>query len=169
MKPKILIISHGRWGKDTVAEMLANHGVKFQSSSMAAAEIFIYEELKAKYGYTSLEECYNDRNTSDAMRAEWYGLICRYNSQDKARLAKEIMKNNDCYVGMRDLAEIEACVEQGLFDLIIWVDASRRLVYREPETSFKIDSSHADIIIDNNGTLEDLKKRIDRIVKVILK
>ncbi len=162
---KLLIIAHKRWGKDTLAELLKEQfGFKFKSSSQAAAEIFIYDELKEKYGYTTPEQCFEDRVNH---RAEWYNMICDYNKDDKARLAKEILERSDCYVGMRDRDEITECIKQGLFDLIIWVDASERLPLESPD-SFNIDKSCADIIIDNNGTFEEFKARVARIGKIIV-
>ena len=98
-------------------------------------------------------------------RDEWYNLICDYNIDDKARLAKDIIKKADCYVGMRDRGEIEECMKQGLFDLIVWVDASERLPL-EPADSFNIDKSCADIIIDNNGTEEQFRVRVKRLGKI---
>lgn len=154
---KILIIGPMRWGKDSMAEILNKHfDFTFESSSMAASKIFIYDALKEKYEYVSPEECFSDRVNH---RAEWYNLICDYNKEDKARLAKSILKNSDCYVGMRDRAEIDECLRQNLFDLIVWVDASERLPLEDP-SSFNIDKSYADIIIDNNGTLEEFERRV---------
>lgn len=165
MKNKILIISHQRFGKDTMAELLNKHfNFNFESSSMAASKIFIYDALKNKYGYKSLEECFIDRVNH---RAEWYNLICDYNKNDKARLAKKILEYSDCYVGMRDRAEIDECVKQKLFKLIIWVDASERLPLEDP-SSFNIDKSYADIIIDNNGTLEEFEKKVYNFGKLFL-
>jgi glutaredoxin len=162
--PKLLIISHKRWGKDTFAELLEKYyGLKFKSSSLEAANIFIYDELKGKYNYQTPEECFEDRINH---RGEWYNMICEYNKDDRARLAKDILKNSDCYVGMRDRDEIDECIKEGLFDLIIWVDASKRLP-PEDKDSFNIDINCADIIIDNNGTLEELEKRVKRLGKVL--
>ena len=164
--PKLLIISHKRWGKDTLAEILnENFGLKFKSSSQSAADIFIYDELKDKYGYKTPEECFEDRMNH---RPEWYRMICDYNKDDKAKLAKGILEHSDCYVGMRDREEIDLCVKQGLFDLIIWVEASQRLP-EEDKDSFNIDKTYADIIIDNNGTLDDFKKRVIRLGKTLFK
>jgi len=157
--PKLLVISHKRWGKDTFAELLEKHyGLKFKSSSLEAANIFIYDVLKNKYRYKTSEECFEDRVNH---RAEWYNMICEYNKDDKARLAKDILNSSDCYVGMRDKIEIDECIKQGLFDLIIWIDASKRLP-EEDKDSFNIDISCADIIIDNNGTLDDLEYKVKR-------
>lgn len=161
---KLLIIGHARHGKDTVAEILLNYyGYQFKSSSEQAAEIFIYEELKEKYGYQNFQECYIDRMNH---RAEWYNLITNYNQPDRAKLAKEILKSVDCYVGMREREEILECVKQKLFDLIIWVDRSEHLPL-EPADSFNIDKSLADIIIDNNGSLSDLKRKVIRLGKLL--
>ena len=163
---KYLIISHKRWGKDTLAEILNKHfGMKFASSSQTAADIFIYDALKEKYGYNNPLECFEDRINH---RAEWYNLIKDYNKDDRARLAKEILNYTNCYVGMRDREEIDECVKQGLFDLIIWVDASKRLE-EEDKSSFNIDKSYADVVIDNNGTLDEFKERVIRLGNVLFK
>jgi|ERR1035437_649053 dephospho-CoA kinase len=163
--PKLLFLGHKRHGKDTMAEILnQNFGLKYISSSQAAADIFIYNELKVKYSYKSPEECFEDRVNH---RAEWYELICWYNKEDKAKLAKQILTNSQCYVGMRDREEITECIKQELFDLIIWVDASERLPLESPD-SFNIDKSCADIIIDNNGTFDEFKTRVARVGKIIV-
>jgi hypothetical protein len=74
--PKLLIIGHARHGKDSMAEILQeNFGLKFKSSSEAAAEIFIYDVLKGKYSYKTPQECFKDRVNH---RAEWHQLICEY-------------------------------------------------------------------------------------------
>ena len=163
--PKLLVISSARWGKDSFGEILRdNFGFTFTSSSQAAADIFIYDRLKDKYGYLTPEECFIDRMNR---RAEWHQLICEYNIDDKAKLAKEILKKSDMYIGMRDKEEIKECIKQGLFDLIVWVDASKRLP-EEDSSSFNIDINCADIIISNNGTYDEFKDRVLRLGKTLL-
>lgn len=163
---KFLVIGHARHGKDTFAEILEEvFGLKFESSSQSAADIFIYDELKDKYGYTTPEECFEDRVNH---RAEWKTMICDYNSPDKAKLAKAILERSDCYVGMRDYDEIAECLKQDLFEIIIWVDASERLELEDP-SSFNIDKSVAHVMIDNNGTLEQFRERVVRMGKLLLK
>jgi hypothetical protein len=150
--PSLLIIGNKRHGKDSLAEILSDKfDLKFKSSSQACADIFIYDKLKLKYGYNTPEECFEDRVNH---RQEWYEMICDYNKGDKSRLAREVLKTTDCYVGMRDRTEIEECLKNKLFDLVIWVDASDRLPLEDKE-SFNIDKSCAHIILDNNGTYNE--------------
>lgn len=165
-KITLCLIGNARHGKDSMAEILKDEfGIQFESSSKTAADIFLYDLLKEKYGYKSYEECYEDRVNH---RQEWYEAIKEYNKNDKARLAKEIVNKTGFYVGMRDREEIDECIKQGLFDLIIWVDASRRLP-DEPKTSFNIDKNCADIIIDNNSTYEEFYEKVVRLGKTLFK
>ena len=163
---KICVLGHMRSGKDSLAEILNEEfGLSYKSSSLAAAEIFIFNVLKYKYKYQTLNDCFEDRVNH---RAEWHKLICDYNKTDKARLAKDILENSNCYVGMRDTEEINECIKQKLFDLIIWVDASERLP-EEDKSSFNIDKSCTDIIIENNEDYETFKNKVIRLGKVIFK
>ena len=156
---KLCIIGSMRMGKDSMAEILRDEfGMTFESSSQSAADIFLYDLLKEKYGYETSEECFEDRHNH---RQEWYEAICEYNKDDKARLANGIVERTGCYVGMRDREEIKECIKQGLFDLIVWVDASDRLP-EEPATSFNIDRSCADVIIENNGTYKEFYEKVLR-------
>lgn len=153
---KTLIIGHARHGKDTVAEIIREeHGLTFESSSQAAARIFLYDVLKEKYGYQSAEECFEDRVNH---RAEWYDLICEYNREDKTRLAREILKTSDMYVGMRDREEIETCIDRKVFERIIAVYDHRKP--KENRSSFNMSLDVADDIILNSGTLEDLREKV---------
>jgi dephospho-CoA kinase len=164
--PKMLIIGHARHGKDSLAEIMRDEfGYTFQSSSQAASDIFLYAALKDKYGYQTSEECFEDRVNH---RAEWKQMICDYNVDDRARLAKGILEKSDCYVGMRDWEEIDECKRQGLFDIIIWVDACERLPH-EDASSFNITKDCADIIIENNTDFEAFRERVIRLGKLFLK
>lgn len=154
---RLCIIGHARHGKDTVAELINKHYfLKFKSSSEAASEIFIYDALKDKYNYKTPIECFEDRINH---RKEWHDLICEYNSKTPYRLAKNILKNNDMYIGMRSDIELTACKKLNIFDLIIGVYDNRKL--EESKESFNIDFwNQCDIIIPNCGTLEELEERV---------
>lgn len=158
--PKIVVTGYADHGKDTVAEML---GLPFASSSLFVCERAVLPVLGPKYGYATAEECHADR---DAHRQEWYQLIYEYNAQDKARLARELFAENDVYVGWRHIEEFEAGRNEGLFDLAIWVDASKRKP-PEPDSSITIGPEDCDIVIPNNGSEWELARRVARVAKML--
>jgi dephospho-CoA kinase len=153
--PKLLIIGHGRHGKDTVCEILRDrYGFRFQSSSEFCAQKFIYNELRHKYGYTSYEQCYQDRHNH---RSKWYNMIHAYCENDYARLGRDIFAENDIYCGLRNKSEFYAMKNTGVFDYCIWVDRSDHLPL-EDRSSMNLEIWMADYVIDNNGDLEDLHR-----------
>ncbi len=164
-KPKLLVLGHARHGKDTVAEILRDHyGYSFASSSLFAAEKCVRPALAAcGVTYASLEECYADRANH---RGFWYEAISAYNGGGRSRLAEEILKGHDVYVGMRSNAEYLA--SRSLFDYVLWVDASKRKPL-EPEASFNIPFDHSWMIqVNNNGTLRQLNAEVYRIMQFLL-
>ena len=162
--PKLLIIGHGRHGKDTVCEMLRNkYGYSFESSSQFCSKLFIYNQLKDRYGYANEEQCYADRHNH---RAEWYDAICNYNVPDASRLGREIFRAHDIYCGLRNKREFFAMKNTGVFDYAIWVD---RIDHLPPESkdSMSLEQWMADFTIDNNGTLSELEFNVDQLINYI--
>ena len=104
------------------------------------------------------DECFEDRINH---RTLWYEIIKEHNREDLARLGREIFQENDIYCGIRDREEFLACKKAGLFDVSVWVDASDRLPPEDPK-SISVLKSDANIIINNNGTLEDLKSEVSQ-------
>ena len=161
MKSKLLVIGHGRHGKDTVCEILRDkYDYSFESSSQFCSKLFIYNQLKDKYGYTSEEQCYADRHNH---RAEWYDAICDYNVPDAARLGREMFAAYDIYCGLRNKREFFAMQNTGVFDYAIWVDRSNYLM-PESKDSMSLEQWMADYTIDNNGTLEELEFNVDQLI-----
>jgi dephospho-CoA kinase len=162
MKKKLLVRGHGRHGKDTVCEILRDkYGYSFESSSQFCSKLFIYDQLKDKYGYDNEEQCYADRHNH---RAEWYDAICDYNVPDAARLGREIFKAHDIYCGLRNKREYFAMKNTGVFDYAIWVDRSDHLP-EEDSSSMSLQQWMADYTIDNNGSLDELRFKIDQLMK----
>lgn len=154
MRKKLMIIGDARHGKDTVAELLRDiFDYTFTSSSKAACELFIFDKLKDKYGYKSVDECFEDRVNH---RSEWYDIISQRGEKDPTGLSRYILENNDIYVGCRNPNEFYAAKDEGLFDVAIWVDASKRCA-PEDKSSNKMEPYMADYIIKNNGDIEDLE------------
>ena len=163
-KLKLLVIGHGRHGKDTVCEILRDkYDYSFESSSQFCSKLFIYDMLKDKYGYANEEQCYADRHNH---RAEWYDAICDYNVPDAARLGREIFKAHDIYCGLRNRREFFAMQNTGVFDYAIWVDRSIWLPL-ESRDSMSLEQWMADYTIDNNGTLKDLEFNVDQLMSFL--
>lgn len=159
-KPKILILGHARHGKDTVAEMLRDHhGYSFRSSSLFLAEKVVIPELEARgIFYDDFQKAYEDRKN---LRAEWREIIAAYNTPDASRLATEILAEADIYVGMRTKEELAA--SRHLFNLVVWVDSSARNVPAEPPSSMSIQRDAAMQLIENNGSLDALLRKVDQL------
>jgi hypothetical protein len=163
--PKLLVIGHGRHGKDTVCEILRDsYGFSFSSSSQFCSKLFIFDQLKDQYGYDTEEECYADRHNH---RAEWYDAICDYNVPDASKLGREIFLKHDIYCGLRNKKEYHAMRNTGVFDYAIWVDRSNYLPL-EDSSSMSLEQWMADFTIDNNGTLVELYFNTSRLINYLL-
>ena len=155
--PKLLVIGHGRHGKDTVCEYLnEKYGFDFKSSSKFCSERFIFDMLK------------DGMKIAEEMEEEWYNAICDYNVPDPARLGREIFAAHDIYCGLRNKKEFHAMKNTGVFDYAIWVDRSDYLPI-ESKDSMSLEQWMADYTIDNNGTPEDLHFNINELMHHILK
>lgn len=163
VQPKLLIVGHGQHGKDTVCEILSVSGFTYKSSSKICSELFIFQQLKSKYGYATERECYEDRHNH---REEWYDLIEAHNTPDAAKLGREIFSRFDIYCGLRSDREFFAMREQKVFDFSVWVNRSR-ILPPEPESSMKLKREWMDYEIDNNGTLSDLPGSVSKTMKTM--
>lgn len=154
---KILVIGHARHGKDTVCEMLRDsYGYTFEASSLFCAESVIMPWFARKGApYASVEACYEDRVN---WRSEWHDAIAAFNTP-KSRLGRAIWSQYDIYAGLRCNREWAALKNERCYDVAIWVDRSH-VASPEPWSSMKLEPWMADFILDNNGTLAELKQSI---------
>lgn len=168
---KLLIIGHGRHGKDTVAEILSKKAnFKFVSSSLFMAERVIFPWFQKEFPnlYQTVSECYDDRHNH---RSVWYDLINGYNKKptlDFARLGRAIFEDYDIYAGLRNTQEFQILKQTKTYDICVWVDASQRLPL-EDKSSMTLEPWMADYIIDNNGTVEELEYNVDIFHRYVLK
>jgi hypothetical protein len=95
---------------------------------------------------------------------EWYNAIRAFNEGDESRLSAAIFAEFDMYVGIR--SRIEFLASKGLSDLAIWVEAAERVPQVDP--TCKILATDCDIILDNNGTEEELIEKTERLFALIL-
>jgi hypothetical protein len=171
-KPKIMLMGYGRHGKDTVAEYLKEkYGYTFSSSSWEAAK-HIFPVLRHIFGYKNVQECFDDRHSQITnedsgevyeMRDVWHDAIKLMVAYSNTGLSRAILEVNDIYVGIRCKDEFQAAKDAGLFDYVVWVDASERHP-PEPSSSCTVGPHLADVVLDNNGTLEDLYNSIDKMI-----
>lgn len=152
----ILVLGHGGHGKGELCKLLSElYGAECMSSSRAALP-HIFPTLNAislawvGEPFTSPEHAHASRHRS---RELWRELIALYNAPDKTTLAREILAQADVYDGMRCAEEFAA--SRHLFDYVVWVDASARVGTVDPTLTISRDV--ADLVIDNNGTLDDLR------------
>jgi hypothetical protein len=159
-KLKLMVCGHGRHGKDTFCEIIANLGYTYITSSLMAAEV-VFEAMNGKYGYSTYMDCFEDRH---AHREEWFNIISNYNKYDKTRLSALIFSRYDVYAGIRNKTEFLAGQDMDLFNLSIFIDASKRLP-PEDITSNEITGDMCDMVIHNNGTEEEFINRVHAIFR----
>lgn len=153
-RPKLLVLGYARHGKDTVCEMLRDeYGYSFQASSVFCAERVVFPALRDRY--QDARQCFEDRHNGNN-RAVWYDLIKAYAEPDPARLCREILAEYDIYCGMRGSRELWAARNSGAFFQSIWVDRSHH-VAAEDRSSCTVEPWMADHVLDNNGSLDDLR------------
>lgn len=165
-KPKLLILGYARHGKDTVAEMLRDdYGFNFMSSSEFVAREIMWDNWGVAV-YPTFEEMFADRVNH---RTLWMQMISAYNTPDKTRTASTMVNRDgyDMYVGMRRLDELKACREARIFDAVIWVDRSQFLEPEIGSMDITMGNSNYDYLIDNNGSLEELKTKVEKLIHQI--
>lgn len=168
--PKLILVGHGRHGKDTACEYLRDKfGFKFGSSSEFCAEHVVMPWMHAytSLRYDSWEDCFEDRHNGDN-RANWYNAITAFNTPDKSRLGRAILERNDIYNGLRNRAELWAMQATGLVDAVVWVDRTDH-VPLEPRSSMTIEPWMADFHVDNNGSLDELERNLFRLAERLIK
>jgi hypothetical protein len=155
---KLMILGYARHGKDTACEILCRHfDLRFESSSHFVGRKAVWPLLR--YKYENFEECYRDRGSSPETRTFWFEEITKYNTPDKARLARELYAEYDIYCGLRNQQEFEAVKAEGLFDWCLWIDASKRLP-PEGTGSCTVRPNDADFVVSNNDSLDNFQHRL---------
>lgn len=152
-RPKILIIGHGRHGKDTAGELMRDLlGFRVVSSSAFCAQKAVFPLVADLY--PDWQACYADRANH---RDLWFHAIRAYNLRPGPMLVQQILEHHDSYTGMRSRAEFERA--RPFFDLVVWVDRSDH-VPPEPGGSMELTAGDADWVLDNNACLDHLAGQI---------
>lgn len=170
--PRLVILGHGKHGKDTACNYLRNKfGFQFVSSSLFVLHTAVWPYiLRSSYAsrWKTPEEAFVDRNSCPQIRAMWYTAISLYNADDPARLTRELFEaGNDIYCGLRNVREFSAARDRRVFDFSIWIDASLRLPL-EPPSSITVTPQCADFVVSNNTTPEDFERRLYALMQGVL-
>lgn len=134
--PTILILGHADSGKTTLATKLAQLlNLKYMDSSWFCAEHVVLPAMR-EHGrfYHDAKACHDDRSNC---RELWRQIISAW-CQPKDKLAIELLKVSDIYVGQRSLDEYRA--SKGMFDFIIYCDAGNRVQSLDPSMQIAYDS-----------------------------
>lgn len=160
----VILTGFKEHGKDEACKLLGELGLTSISSSWYACQKFIFDTLKEDFGYATAQECYDDRKDK---RELWFRLIRDYNDDCLTRLADEIFEEGfDIYNGMRNREEFEAIKQKYPDLMVIWIDASERKPAESSESmELTVDDAH--MIIDNNGTIEQLADQVRAVYDVL--
>lgn len=176
--PKIFVVGYGRHGKDTVCEMLRDmYGLTFGASSWVMAERLMLPYFNSHPhlpSYQSVEECFNDRHGISSYkddygqpliaehRAVWYNQIKAFNDENGlSALGRIIADKFDIYAGIRNHEELQACLDEGVYETAVWVDRSAHMP-PEDVSSCTVTRDMAEYVIDNNGSLDDLRVNVQK-------
>lgn len=147
-KPLVLAFcGYGRCGKDTACEWLRDHTkLVFNGGCSWTASPYMAMRLSRELGReVTVEDAY-DRRHADRMK--WYTYMNEYRRDDPARLIRDCLVHSNIICGIRDREELLAAREEGLLDLIIWIE---RDVPTDETVTYTVDD--CDIILRNQHSL----------------
>jgi hypothetical protein len=154
---KLLIVGHGRAGKDTACEYLS------QITSLRNAGTtskYLCKHVAQALGLSE-EEAYRRRHESNEMRQTWFKIGNQVRENSPTTLLREALMHGEITGGVRDIAEIVGAREEKLVDLIIWVE--NRRVPPDPTVTFGVEE--CDIVIPNHGSLDEFYYRLWRLAQ----
>jgi hypothetical protein len=158
---KVLVVGPGKSGKGIACEILNQiPDVCYCGSTSEVISAQIAEEEGRPF-----EDVHIERNVSDESRMRWYDkgrLMCTDNPSRLIEICYEKgLEDSDDYNvlvcdGCRSQLEIFDALSRGVVDVILWIDRDGL----PPDPSLKFGKEVATTIIENNGTIEDLRKSL---------
>ena len=150
---RVLFVGWGRSGKDEAAQFAERHlGLRYGgSTSWAAKELVAL--LLGVHPMSAWEQRHANRQT-------WKDYLDVLRENDPTLLIRRALDTGDITSGIRDKVELEAAVNEGLFDRIVWVE--RTGTPKDPTVTF----SGEDVVrlggtvIENFGTLRDYHRKL---------
>jgi hypothetical protein len=155
LHPKLLIMGHGRCGKDTAAlYMMQKHGYRWNGS-------FSWHMLPhmAELLHLPQQIAWDTRHKH---REIWRDEINEYRRGDPSRLMRAVFAKADIGSGPRPRVEFEAAKREAIFDYAIFIDKDVPV-----DPTFEMTRDDADYVIDNNMSFEHLYAQLDHVSQIL--
>lgn len=153
MSKKILLVGYGRAGKDEGLNYLA---ALTRLRNAGCTSVYLAKYVARELGISE-SEAYQTRHQR---RDEWYRIGNELRANDPGILLREALANGPLTGGVRDLEEIVEARRCNLVDLIVWVEN----VLVPTDNTVKFGPEHCDVIVQNNGTLDEYQDKLRRLV-----
>lgn len=145
----------GRSGKDEAALWFRHHCRLAYNRSTSAV---ICPHIAADLGISEAEAWARRHADRDLWHRK--GIALRH--ADPAALVRDVLRDNDLVVGVRDGDEIRAAREEGLVKLLIWIDRDV-----PPDPTLQYGPEECDVRLDNRGDLAAFHRRLDRLARAL--
>ncbi len=150
-KPVLAFVGHGRSGKDTACELFRD---RFGGRFAGGCSFTVLPHIAADLGKTP-EQAFAERHLD---RMFWYEWCNRYRAQDPARIIRESLAHSGVICGVRDRLELLTAMDEGLIDLVVWVERDV-----PPDPTLKIHLADADIVVRNDASQDVYERRLARL------
>lgn len=161
---KIGICGLGRAGKDTAAEYLASiTPLVYTAGTSYWARHIVFRSLPwwKRLWYWNADRCWRIHRHKD--RGYWAKKIGEYNQEDPVQLYRDCLTEQNFLTGVRWKHEFKALQRAKLCDLWIWIERPGCV-----DPTCEIQPWDCDIIVQNNGTLEEFKARLNDLKELLL-
>ncbi len=145
---KIIVIGYTGSGKTVVSNMIAE---QMGGKSIACSDFIISDFART----SMINEAFVIKH-KHAFRDQLFNFARDKQLKDPLVYIRQPLNEYDVLSGVRNKDELKAAKEAGIVDLIVWVN--RHGAHRNATDN--LDVSDADIIIQNIGTLEELRSKI---------
>ena len=162
--PAVGVVGYGRHGKDTVAKLIHQHSNLGYagSTSDVVAPYLAYAVGK------DVASVFAERHDYRHFWFDWCNEFRReYAETGPTVLCRLLLGESDLAVGLRNMSEVEGCVNKKFVNYWIWVEDPRRPADSTVAFDWPYMRRRGAIRIVNDGTLEDLEQKVINYCKLI--